>query len=295
MPVFHWFNRFLKGEDPLIEMAARDFFPAEQLRVFDKLPKDEVNTTIDETFVPKAVTPEPAGSLAGYLAALRAKVFAGWPQECRPAKPVLIGHSTQGDVRLQTYSFNSQPDVTLQLLVLRDPKVKRPAGVLLTVLDAESWTNSPVRGLWLEGATAPMGLLREQMQAGKLALAFVAPRGVEPSKWSRNLKKWTQIRRRYMLLGQTLDSMRVWDIRCAARTIKALAEFKKTPLCLQAKGQMGVNAAYAALFEPEIQKLELEGVPASQAEGPDYLNVLRVWDLPQVWKGLGERVELRKP
>ena len=133
------------------------------------------------------------------------------------------------------------------------------------------------------------------MQTGKLALAFFAPRGVDPSSRPRTLKKSNEMRRRYMLLGQTLDGMRVWDIRCAAQAIKALPEFRKTPLYARANRQMAVNTAYAALFEPEIVKLELAGVPASQAEGPDYLNVLKVWDLPQLWDLLGERAEIMKP
>ena len=98
-----------------------------------------------------------------------------------------------------------------------------------------------------------------------------------------------------MLLGQTLDSMRVWDIRRAAQAVKALPDFKKTPLCVGAKGPMGVNAAYAALFEPQIPELKLEGLPASHAEGPDYLNVLKVWDLPQLWEMLGERADAKHP
>ena len=69
--------------------------------------------------------------------------------------------------------------------------------------------------------------------------------------------------------------------------------FKETPLHVRAQGEMGVNAGYAALLEPGIQKLKLEGLPASQEEGPDYLNVLRVWDLPQLWDALGERAEAR--
>ena len=85
---------------------------------------------------------------------------------------------------------------------------------------------------------------------------------MKPVKGSGDAKAAAQVRRRYMLLGQTLDSMRVWDIRCAARALAALPEFKGTPLHLRAKGQMGVNAAYAALFEPDIQKLELEALPA---------------------------------
>jgi len=301
LPVFRWFNRFLKGQDPLIEMAAHDFFAPEQLRVFDKLPEDEVNTRIDELFVPKAVPPGPPASATEarqrrdkYLAALRAKVFAGWPAEDGPPKPDLTRHSTQGGLRVQTYAFDSQPDVPLWLLVLQDPKIRRPEKVLLTVLDAESWTNSPAKSLWLGGATTEaMTALRQEMQTEKLALAFFAPRLIGPSQWLSNPKKAIHVRRRFMLLGQTLDSMRVWDIRCAAQAVKALPEFRKAPLYIRARGQMAVNAAYAALFEPEIAKLKLEGLPASQAEGPDYLNVLKIWDLPQLWQTLSERADMQ--
>ena len=113
-----------------------------------------------------------------------------------------------------------------------------------------------------------MAALRQEMQTRKLALAFFAPRGVEPSKWLSDPKKADQIRRRYMLLGQTLDGMRVWDIRCAAQAVKALPEFKKTPLHVRAQGQMGVNAAYAALFQPEIAKLEAGGRAGLSGRGP---------------------------
>jgi hypothetical protein len=301
LPVFRWFNRFLKGQDPLIEMAAKDFFPPEQLRVFEKLPEDQVNTHIDETFVPKAAPPRPPATAAegrkrqaDYLSALLQKVFAGWPRESETVKLELNGKSNDDDLRYQAYAFDSQPDVRLCLLVVQDVRVKKPGKVLLSVLDAASWTNSPARFLWLGGGTAEDGAaLRKEMQTGKLALAFFAPRGVEPSKWLSDPKKANQIRRRYMLLGQTLDSMRVWDIRRAAQAVKALPEFKQTPLYVRAKGQMCVNAAYAALFEPEIQKLQLAGLPASQAEGPDYLNVLKVWDLPQLWDMLSERADVK--
>jgi hypothetical protein len=64
---------------------------------------------------------------------------------------------------------------------------------------------------------------------------------------------------------------------------------------VRANRQMAVNTAYAALFEPDIVRLDLIDVPASQAEGPDYLNVLQVLDLPQLWDVLGERAEVNKP
>jgi hypothetical protein len=48
---------------------------------------------------------------------------------------------------------------------------------------------------------------------------------------------------------------------------------------------MAVNAAYAALFEPGVAKLQLEHLPLSQAQGPDYLNVLKFTDLPWILGG----------
>ena len=236
------------------------------------------------------------GAKAFDLAALRAKVFAGWPEERGPIKPELTGQATQGGLRLRMYAFSSQPDVNLLLFVLQDPKVKRPEEVLLTVLDTESWTNSSAKQLWLGGGTPEnLSPLRQEMQSRKLALAFFAPRGVEPGKLLSDPKEAIHVRRRYMLLGQTLDGMRVWDIRCAAQAVKALPEFKKTPLHVRAQAQMAVNVAYAALFQPELAKLELENVPASHTDGPDYLNVLKVWDLPQLWATLGERADVRNP
>jgi hypothetical protein len=262
-----------------------------------------VNTTIDESFVPKAAPPGPLASPAQaeqrqeeFRMALRSKVFAGWPEERDPTKLELTCEATQGGVRLRTYAFSSQPDVNLSLFVLQDPKVKRPAEVLLTVLDAESWTNSPAKQLWLGGGTPEnLSALRQQMQSRKLALVFFAPRDVEPSQLLSDPKKANHVRRRYMLLGQTLDGMRVWDIRCAAQAVKALPEFEKMPLHVRAQAQMAVNAAYAALFQPEFVKLELENVPVSHTEGPDYLNVLKIWDLPQLWATLGERADVKSP
>ena len=51
---FVWFNRFLKNEDPIIRVPAEPLLQPQQLRVFEKLPTDEINTKIQETFVPVA-------------------------------------------------------------------------------------------------------------------------------------------------------------------------------------------------------------------------------------------------
>jgi hypothetical protein len=92
-----------------------------------------------------------------------------------------------------------------------------------------------------------------------------------------------------MLLGQTLDSMRVWDIRCAIQAIRSLPGMSKAAVVLRSSGYMGVNACYAALFEPTVESVQAEALPQSHRDGPDYLNVLRIWDIPQMLEALGDR------
>jgi len=42
-----------------------------------------------------------------------------------------------------------------------------------------------------------------------------------------------------------------------------------------------VLAAYAALFEPAINQLEIVDPPATHRDGPIFLNVMRVLDIPE--------------
>ena len=53
---------------------------------------------------------------------------------------------------------------------------------------------------------------------------------------------------------------------------------------MHAEGGMAVNALYAALFEPDVRRLDLTDLPKSHmdAAAPDYLNVLKFTDIPEV-------------
>ena len=46
-------------------------------------------------------------------------------------------------------------------------------------------------------------------------------------------------------------------------------------------GHAGILAAYAALFEPSIKEVIVIDPPKSHMEGPHFLNVLRVLDIPE--------------
>ena len=55
---------------------------------------------------------------------------------------------------------------------------------------------------------------------------------------------------------------------------------------------MAANALYASLFIPEVKRLDLHALPATQHDGPIYLNVLRHLDLPQAAAMVAERSTL---
>lgn len=302
--VMRWFNRYLKGEETPVETAAKRFFSPEQLKVFETPPTNAINTNIAETFVPMA---KPEKKSAGELrSALREKVFAGWPDEGTPPEPKRAFSVERDGVRFSAWDFTSQHDVPLRLYLFENATAKPTERVELNVLNQSGWTNwlatvGTKFGGELTGELAANGggVLRRAAAdqpvspAGPVALAFFAPRGVGLTAWSGGEIRLTEIRRRFMLLGQTLDGMRVWDIRCAVQALHSVPGMDAAKIGLQAEGAMGVNALYAALFEPDVRKLKLVNLPKSHREGPDYLNVLKITDIPQVAEAVAAQAELK--
>jgi dienelactone hydrolase len=308
LPVFRWFNRHLKGEDPLIEMAANKFAAPDQLNVFDHLPADERTSKIHETFVPQAQTPRiPQDASAwrqlreGWMTALKEKIFRGWPDdppaiELRPAFSV-----ERRGIQFRAYDFNCQPAVSLRLYVAQRAGLTHPERVAFNILDEEGWSKwlalmrvefsedlrreSSVSASIHEAGAAldetGFANFQQLLRTNPVVQAYLAPRGIGLTAWDSSPKKRIQIRRRFMLLGQTLDSMRVWDIRRGMLALRNVDGIEKLPLGLQGKRQMAVNALYASLFEQNIARLDLWELPKSHQDGPDYLNVLRFLDIPE--------------
>ncbi len=127
----------------------------------------------------------------------------------------------------------------------------------------------------------------------RTGIAFVAPRGVGLTAWNPNERKQTQIRRRFMLLGQTLDGMRVWDVARAAAAIRKVAGLEDVPLAIRGKRQMAGVALYASLFTPDVAQLDLYDLPRSHRDGPVLLNVLRFLDIPQAVAMSAEHTPVR--
>jgi hypothetical protein len=303
---FQWFNHHLKGDDAPINAQAPSYFEPEQFKVFDELPSDEINTRVHNTFTRLAPMPQVPSTKeewesqrSEWLTALREKCFRGWPSdEDQTNKPPVLRpafEAQSGDFNLTAYDFDSQEHVSLQLFVLVPAAV--PVAELESVafhpLDAESWSaflNAMPRdfaehfadGTSSSSAGAEDAPSPQELVAGNRAVVYFAPRGIGATAWNANEpEKLTHIRRRFMLLGQTLDGMRVWDTRRAIQALRTLDGYSNLPLRIDTEGEMAGIGLYAALFEPGIAELDLSGLSSSHRDGPDILNVLRILDVPQ--------------
>jgi hypothetical protein len=279
VPVFRWFNRWLKNSDTVVEMAAVPLFPRPELRVFSEIPADERTSHIHDTFVPR-------GSGALNKEELRQKCFRGWPEE-GSSKVRLLWSERKQSWEFRVYEIEPQPGVALRMYGFVSSNTTERAR--LTVLDQSAW---PKFMMGFKGADeerlasfAAADPRSFELKEGSGSHFWLAPRGVGMTAWNPDPRHDVQIKRRFMLLGQTLDGMRVYDILCAIRAVKNATQ---GPITLSAEGKMGVNAIYAALFEP-VEELSYVTLPETQEDGPDYLNVLRFTDIPQVLAAVKKR------
>jgi len=243
---------------------------AEKLRVFPQdsdIPKDELNTTIDQHFVPmaKIELPKPGEYEAWrtpLLAELRRVAFGYFPERIPPA---------QGDGEWLT----SEPGIRVGLRLVADSPVgRRLESAVLVVRNSDSNERSADR---LEG-------LR---QWGDVVYACT-PRGVGPMRWTQKNPP-NYVERSHVLLGRTVDTGRVWDVIAAARHLRA--RYPDRLLYVAGEGSGAVLAAYAGLLEPDIAGVIAINPPVSHmdAKAPQFLNVLRVCDIPDVLGMLAPR------
>ncbi|HVS38968.1 MAG TPA: prolyl oligopeptidase family serine peptidase [Gemmataceae bacterium] len=265
--VFQWINKHLKKDAGPVKDA--DFPPiaGKDLRVFpeDKdIPQDALNVKIDETFVPRAeVKPPTEGEFAawkkGLMAGLRERPFHAFPDRIPAAANT--GDSVKGPAGGSL--LTTEPPLRV---LLTPPKSQDAAkdGLLIVLNPDEDVPAAPPE--WAEPYAA--GTIR-----------MISPRG------GKAYGEWTKasppnyVRRAEALLGRTVDEGRVWDVAATVRYLNEQDKGMRT-WRVAGRGQAGVIAAYAALFEPSIKEVIVVDPPASHMDGPYFLGVLRVLDTP---------------
>ncbi len=321
---FRWLNHHLRGVDDLIDSPAAPLFEPEQLRVLREIPVDERNTTIDETFVPAAEKPEPPQTVEQWRsdseqwrARLLRETFGGWPgQPNDPPLPLQTTSETSSWDKARrnrpwvavTWLASQKPWRLPIILLSASPKAQR---IRVVLVDESQWREELVSWAPLAPAAAAEFLRDDDpelkaaardgddrdwirdLSDSRTAVALVAVRGVGPTAWTAEPRKQIQIRRRFYLLGQTLDGMRVWDAVSACRSLRqaypAIAHWT-----LEGRREMAGIALYASLFCP-LDGLHLHGLPAAERDGPTLLNIARIVNTPQVVAMAASRTQVRLP
>jgi len=260
---YRWITWHLKGTNAPVTEPELPAFEGKQLRAFPgELPPDELNTKIDELFVPIATnalprtTEEFNGWRKDRLAELRRIVFRPLPEKFESKGALDFGNKSQAG------SLTTVPGITTYWRYFAAAGSRPDAKRWLAVLGPD------------ESIDAKPEWLAQLADAD--AVLLVAPRGTGPTRW-QDPAPFT-IQRSLALLGRTVDSGRVEDV--LAVVAQVLQGKTSTKWTLTGRGQAGVIAAYAALFEPRVAEIVLVDPPASHRDGPIFLNVLRVLDVP---------------
>ena len=267
---FRWFNRFLKDDMSMIDKTAVKYFQPEQLKVLVQQPADEINTRVDELFVP-AATPLSAGEvlttqdtlLNGFGTRLLDRSFRAWPQMegATISNAVRVERVSESDKQdVHRLSFESEPHVSLSV------DVSVPHGQSLkeiTSLELVVELNSDPEQGSVAGDLAPVQ-----------AEAVMAPRGAGRGAWVGNEARQIQIRRRFQLLGMTLDGMRVWDIRRAIQIVRQECP-QLQELRLRAKSGTESLVLLATLFEEPVDIVIAPSIDGNADHQPSILNLTR--------------------
>jgi dienelactone hydrolase len=275
---YEFINAHLKGDarpvtDSEIDIVSEGRDPGpypiapEKLRVFPTdadLPKDEINTKIDEQFVPIANLSSPkAGEFDAWKAALRGELrrisFRYFPESIPAAKKL-------GDVNAMTERLQSEEGIEFRLRYTGE-KNDASKGLLLVVLSED------------EAGTTPDWL--KNIRTDGQTVVLCEPRGIGATKWTRKNGP-NYVERSHALLGRTVDCGRVWDVIAAAKFLSA-QNSRRTAITVGGRSGAGLIAAYAAAVDDSIAGVVLHEPPTTHmnAGAPQFLSALRICDVPQ--------------
>ena len=298
--VFRWMNRHLRQDEaPIASVAEKLFTPAE-LKVFAELPVDELNTTIDETFVPAAQVGPPPTSLEQWderrdqlLTEIEERAFGATSSSPAPLDMQVVADKTAGGIRLRAIEYTSEENlrftvyaVSNAIATASDPG--QPARAVLRVVDDAGWQEwrslfaprfaevlGPVDATTSD--TEPVAV--PALEEGILA-AVIAPRGWGPNAWDDDEKTQRHLPRRFVLAGTTVDEGRIWDVRRAALAVRTLLS-DESRLSIAGRGPAAAIALYAGLFERSIGEFDLQELPADPHQGPVLIGIQRVLTMPE--------------
>lgn len=271
---YRWISKHLKADNSETAEPPLPPFPGKELRVFPEdsdLPKDSLNDKIDESFVTlaKPTTPKNKEEYHDWSKRLRGelldRVFRDWPDEVVAAQ--VREERDNGQVILST---EDNILVTATRRAAKDEasaKGDAKAQVWLIVLNADEKPGE--LPAWAKGVVP-----------GSASTIVLSPRGSDGEfAWTRKNPP-NYVERAHALLGRTVDAGRVWDVQSVARWLHEAESAGDKSITVAGRGPAGILGAYAALFENCIAGIVAVDPPVSHREGPQFLGVMKVLDVP---------------
>jgi dienelactone hydrolase len=269
--VFAFLNKHLKNDTSPVKDADFPVIEGKDLRVFPEdndLPKDAINATADETFVPKAEVKLPAKPedfaawKAGLVKRLREVSFRTLPE--RGVSPAVA-------IPGEPDNYESEPGIEIMMAsaTLRLPSQSK---ALYQVLLNEN-----------DNAKNQVAALDQRRPDSSHQAYFL--RGGGPFRWITKNPPNT-VERSFILLGQTVDTGRVRD------AISIFTLGKSEVRIVAGYGRAGIIAAYGVLLTSEVKEVVLIDPPTSHRDGPHFLGVNRVLDIPEALGLLAPDVKL---
>ena len=295
LPVYSFFLTELLGiEAPVTSEGPVDLPPLEQLTCYRRgLPVDERLSRIDEELLParpvsRLARPQRIKELTGTL---RSEVFRYFPGQPAPLDPAWSGKTTQQERTVQKVTFTSfeglRVKATYSLPANAAPDAKLPA---LLIADHR-------RGIPVWGNEQPW----ERNQWGNRAVLIVETLDQGSRALERNLRSFSDndplhhMKRQAMVAGTTLESMRVYELLRSLAFLRSLPGVDPAQISVSGKGEMGVNAMYAAFLDGNVRRVIMHSPPGSHLQGPHYLGVLRYTDIPEMTAISGARIHGEVP
>jgi hypothetical protein len=290
--IYRFINTWLKddsravtdGDVDIVEFPpAKVVHPIEpaRLRAFatdQDIPADQLNTTIDQHFVPMARVAVPGeGQFDEWkkrlLIELRRVAFRTLPERVPPGQMDPV-HESPVAGRLET-----EPGIFVRVESLNGPfggTANGAAAKRILLFVQTSGKENPLPR-WVETIRLPAdGVYRCE------------PRGIGDTRWTAKNPPNTVLRA-HALLGRTADTGRVYDVIATARYLRKM--HKTARIEVIGEGSGAILAAYAALWEPDIDGVVAHRpfVTHMDPAAPQFLSVLRVADVPDLLGMLAPR------
>jgi cephalosporin-C deacetylase-like acetyl esterase len=274
-----WMQRWLVPETSRILAEGADGTPLpeapETLACLRFPPTDAINFSIHDRFIRAATPVAPLTAKAwderrdALLEGLRDRVFRWFPRESIPFETRAIrnrGAYVPAFARFEENLFQSEPGVLVRALVFKPNRPVVDRKLLIVVKGAGEHVYFP-------DIDELLPLFRS------MSIVVLSPRFTERSQTAASHAVDERVA---ALLGRSLAALQVWDVLRTVAWALSQEELSVDRVSVYGRGDAGIVALYAALFDDRIKQVILSDPPSSHWQGPALPMILRLTDIPEI-------------